>query len=124
MLILIKGTPDLDICRDGGSITALYRTIWGNEHLLTLPVKWGKDQDGSLAPIGYGAPKLAKYKITKVINSTGKPYTKSATTENEISIRQAFNIAKKILKSVQGTNQEDMASVLAREIGRQCRELS
>ena len=111
MLILIKGTPELDICRDGGSITALYRTIWGNKHLLTLPVKWGKDQDGSLAPIGYGTPRLAKYK-------------KSATIESEITLRQALTISKKILKLTLDKSQEEMASVLVHEIEHQCKELT
>ena len=75
MFLHLKNEPQLETCRDGGSIFASYTDFWGDNFLFTLPVKWSGTTKEDVHVSGYNAPFLEKYiKIKKISKGSGKPY--------------------------------------------------
>ncbi|MCH8497053.1 MAG: hypothetical protein LAT63_01125 [Marinobacter sp.] len=113
MLLPLKGKPELNVCRDGGSITASYTDFWGNDYRLTLPIRWARTPTDDVKVAGYRAPVLEK-----IVRSKRKPKgngminTVSSTVEVAVDNERALKIARKIQRSVTGQECSDLAADL------------
>lgn len=109
MFLIFKGKPSIDSCRDGGSIIASYRTIFGSEYTLTLPIKWAGTRE-DMKVIGYRAPKLEKRLTQKKISKgNGKPYFTSSLLDIDLNKKDALKISVKISKALINTGSYDLA---------------
>ena len=100
MFLIFRGKPEVSSCRDGGSIIASYKDIFGNNYSLTLPIKWNPSKE-DMKVIGYKAPKLEKLvREKKISKGSGKPYFINSEIEISLSKARALKIAIKIRDAV------------------------
>jgi hypothetical protein len=113
MFLPLKGLPKLEVCRDGGSITASYTDFWGKDYVMTLPVKWDGTSRENIEVVGYNAPTLEQFiKKKKISKVTGQPYFVTSQVKVELERNKALSIAKKICKSLEGQQGHELAEDL------------
>lgn len=104
-MLIIKGEPQLEYCRDGGSIGVQYKSIFGGSFLPSLPIVRSGNTKETAKPSGYGFPNLIQYKkVKKISKATGKPYYLTKEKEIELTQNKALSIAQKIVSNA--NNQE------------------
>ena len=109
MFLIFRGKPSIDSCRDGGSIVASYKTLFGSKYILTLPIKWGGTRE-DMKVVGYREPKLEKRLTQKKISKgSGKPYFMSSLLEVDLNKKDALKIAIRIQKTLTNTDSYDLA---------------
>ena len=100
MFLIFRGKPDVSSCRDGGSIIATYKDIFGNNYSLSLPIKWNQSKE-DMKVIGYKVPKLVKLvREKKISKGSGKPYFINSEIEVGLSKARALKIAIRIRDAV------------------------
>ncbi|PSF05023.1 hypothetical protein C7H09_17085 [Marinobacter fuscus] len=113
MFLPLRGRPELNVCRDGGSITASYTDFWGNDYLLTLPVRLTGTSKDDVKMVGYKSPILEKVvKSKRISKGNGARYTLSSMVEVAVDKEHALKIARKIQRSVSGRENLDIATDL------------
>ncbi len=113
MILPFRAEPELDYCRDGGSIDIRFTDFWGRKFLMELPIKMGGTSKEDMKPIGYRSPKLTKYKeIKKKSKISGKSYSTTVEVDIKLSQKKSLALADKILKSVSAATAKEIAGVL------------
>jgi len=109
----LKDEPRLEICRDGGSITASFTDFQENSYTLTLTVRWGYFDGNNRGVIGYQEPILEKYiKNKRISKGDGKPYFVTSTINFSLQKQCAINIAKKISMNAKQQHNKELAEDL------------
>lgn len=110
MLLPLRGTPRIDILRDGGSICVDYTDFWGRRYCLSLPVKRSFTPDKTMTVVGYAGPLLDRYdRVPRISKGNGIIYYVTTTTRVQVSHQRALRIARKIERALVGTPGYELA---------------
>lgn len=112
-MLIIKGTPQIHACRDGGSLEAYFKTIFGGSYLLTLPIKWEGASRNDMRTAGYKAPELTQYKNErKISKANGKPFYVTKNVAVPITTGKALAIARKLYRAAKTAEDKELCMAL------------